>query len=238
MPFPKGSNKNNQKSKGKSQPKSARIQRDQQHKGKKRGGKLNPEPPKRVKMSVATEVEGLTDKNRRIYLATAFVYRYKEPARSDWEPYVKELVKEVQCDRRTVISLWEDIVETKDIEYAVEAEARSGRPPKLSPDNPGLMAAAAAINMGVSPQQATELCNAVNDQRMEKPVTICRNTMVRTLKKYTTVLCQSVLHRKTGSRDEESAWAKARVASCTRVLVLRVSIILVIFTHMNQKKLI
>ena len=150
-------------------------------------------------MSIATDINGLTDKNRRIYIAMAFVYRYKEPERREWEPHVKELVKEIQCDRRTVLTVWEDLLETMDVEDAADAVPRSGRPPKLSPDNPGLIAAAAAINMGVSPQQATELCNAVNDQRMEKPVTICRNTMVRTLKKYTTVLCQSVLHHKTGS---------------------------------------
>ena len=83
MVFHNGSYRDNKKSKGSSLPKSARIERDRERQGSKRGGRPAAEAPKRVKMSIATDITGLTDKNRCIYLAMAFVYRYKEPERSE-----------------------------------------------------------------------------------------------------------------------------------------------------------
>ena len=40
---------------------------------------------------------------------------------------MQELVKQVQCDRRTVVTVWEDLLETMDVEDAAEAVQRSGR---------------------------------------------------------------------------------------------------------------
>lgn len=212
------------KDKGTRASKTERMERDRRRNGSHRHGSDDDVSagarPKRQKKLEKMEDKlktihyEVTTLQRRHYIACAYIYRYKEPQEDDWYPHVAELAKELKCDKRTVSGVWETLVDTCSVEAAASALERSGRPSKLPPDNPGLVAAAAAINIGVSPQQATYVCNAINEQRMEKPTTICKNTLVATLKRHTNVVCSSVLRRKSGKRDTESEWAKARKARC------------------------
>ena len=90
----------------------------------------------------------------------------------------------------------------------------AGQKCKLEPDNPGLIAGAAALNGSTSPKMATEICNAVNQikfpEKFEEKYKICRNTFMNTLETYTDYDCRAVLRRKTGKKDPSSDWAVAR----------------------------
>jgi hypothetical protein len=91
-----------------------------------------------------------------------------------------------------------------------------GRKPKLEKDNAGIIAGVAALNGSASPKMATEICNAVNPPELK----ICRNTFMRTIEAYEYTDCESVaiLRRKTGSKDPDSDWAKARVVFASQLL--------------------
>lgn len=86
---------------------------------------------------------------------------------------------------------------------------------KLAPDNKGLIAAAIALNIGVPVSVVVEICNA---QNKAEEIKITRNTLMDTLKKYTDVKVLSTLRRNTGSKDAESAWAKARAVFAEQLL--------------------
>lgn len=92
----------------------------------------------------------------------------------------------------------------------------AGRPRKLKLDNPGLVAAALALNIGANPVMATAICNAVNGREGYEP--ICRNTLISTLKEYTNVDISATGRNKTGSHDEKGAWAIARKVFAQQVL--------------------
>ena len=79
------------------------------------------------------------------------------------------------------------LVDTQDFAAAVTEKEHVGRPNKLGPTYPGLVTAAQAMNLGVFPMQATVLCNMINSREMATPVRICKNTLLATLKKCTTV---------------------------------------------------
>ena len=83
----------------------------------------------------------------------------------------------------------------------------AGRVAKLEVDNKGLLAAALAINVGASTQQATEICNM---QNKDIGLTVSRNTLMKTIAEYTHVDVSAVHHRKTGIKDSNSDWAVAR----------------------------
>lgn len=214
MPYKARSFRQNNKDKGLSEGKRGRVERDQQNQRSKEKNKE--QSPKRMKMEdiIAEGYLGHTTYHRRVYIALAYILRFKEPTENEWGPCIQEMTKELKCDKRTVARVWESLVDTQDVESAVEASYRCGRPGKIQRNNPGLVAAAAALNLGVSPQQATIVCNAINERRMDKAVTICKNTLLATLNRHTKVMCNSVLRRKTGNRDVESKWAKARLARC------------------------
>jgi hypothetical protein len=89
-----------------------------------------------------------------------------------------------------------------------------GRKPKLAEDNAGLIAGVAALNGSASPKMATEICNAQNPPELR----VCRNTFMNTIKIYTDYESVAILRRKTGSKDPESDWAKARVTIATQML--------------------
>ena len=220
MPFGRGGRVAAKKNKGK---KSTRVASDQERSGSHRLG--NHRPAKQVKMS-QREDAGLISvslEQIRSYIAGSYIFRYKEPEIIDWSEHAKELSAEIGVDARTVYSVFHMLKETRDFTEATTMADRSGRPSKLESDNPGLVAAACALNMGVSPNQAVHVCNSVNKNKFEKnangreeeaPVTISKWTLLRTLRKYTKVFHQRVLRRKTGSRDVESNWAKARLQRC------------------------
>ena len=65
---------------------------------------------------------------------------------------------------------------------------------------------------------ATEICNDINKNRNNDKVTVCRNTLIDTLKAYTDVDICATLRRKTGKKDITSAWAVARKAFAEQML--------------------
>jgi hypothetical protein len=92
----------------------------------------------------------------------------------------------------------------------------AGRPRKLKRDNAGLIAAAAALNNGTPPKLAVDICNTVNEKKYPaeyhgKNMKISRNTLLATLEAYTDFRQEAIPRRKTGRKDTESDWAKARV---------------------------
>jgi hypothetical protein len=88
----------------------------------------------------------------------------------------------------------------------------AGRKMKLRADNEGLIAAAASLNGGTSPKMALEICNLKNPGNP-----ICLNTLKATLKGYTDSDIRAIPRRKTGKKDKESPWAKARLAIATQM---------------------
>ena len=90
---------------------------------------------------------------------------------------------------------------------AAKRQKGSGRKMKLSADNEGLVAAAAALNAGTPIPMAVEICNSRNAVELK----VCRNTLLSSLKKYTDHDIRTIPRRKTGKKDKESEWAKARL---------------------------
>jgi hypothetical protein len=107
-------------------------------------------------------------KQHKLYIAIAFVVQYKHPPQTEWDNCAAELAEETEMDVRSIKSIFHSMNEHKNIEVAVQEREKSGRPPKLTKDNAGLVAAAAALNSGVSPQQAVYVCNAVNKKEFDK----------------------------------------------------------------------
>ena len=200
--------------------KTTRMEEDRKRKGSNRKG---PDDGPKRRMNTSRLEQGLipvTIEQTKAYIAGAYIWRYNEPLEEDWIEYSKQFGAEISVDPRSIRAVWAILKDTNDFECATVSQYRSGRPTKLKKDNKGLIQAVAALNMGVSPEQAM-LCNVVNASMSpegDTPVTVCRNTLMATIKQHTTVLCQRVLPRKTGSRDAISEWAKARLMQCKMTL--------------------
>jgi hypothetical protein len=150
----------------------------------------------------------------RTYIYLAYVNRFKEPATPEWADIIPILAKETGMDPRSIKAVFQKCLDGN-ANPALQAKG-SGRPCKLRSDNPGLVAAALALNIGASPVMATAICNAVNDH--EGYASICRNTLIRTLKEYTNVDVSATGRMKTGSHDEKGDWAIARKVFAQQVL--------------------
>jgi len=82
-----------------------------------------------------------------------------------------------------------------------------------------------ALNFGVPPAMAANLCNQTNrkefkgtEEQFKKEMYACKNTIINTIKAYTDVDYRAIPRRKTGSKQKESAWAIARSAFCKQLL--------------------
>ena len=180
MPFGKGKKGTQQFHKRDSR-KGSRVMKDRQHDGAKRGSPGTTERHQKSRKVAERAGRGLiamSTEQTRAYIAGAYVYRYQMPAEEEWKEHIVEMAKEIGCDARLVRSVWTVVVDTYDFDVATRALPRSGRPTKLPPTNVGLIAAAGALNNGVSPAQATHICNTYNE-RNGCHVTICKNTLSR-----------------------------------------------------------
>ena len=155
----------------------------------------------------------VSEEHIRTYVTVAYVLRFNEPLQEEWNGIAAVLARELECDKRTVLTVFERIYEEGDAEAGIKAVERSGRPRKLPPNNPGLAAAGMALNSNLSVSIATEICNKTNEKAGIEPVS--SDTVIRNLREYTVVLKERVLRRKTGKKDVDSDWAKARVARVT-----------------------
>jgi hypothetical protein len=138
--------------------KSLHIAQDRKRKAEKHKSPIS----KKEKRSLDHDMIAISQKQRKLYIATAFVLRYKHPPQLEWDDCALILARETEMDVRTIKSTFQAIDMHKNVDIALQEREKSGRPPKLTKDNAGLVAAAAALNLGVSPQQAVYVCNAVN----------------------------------------------------------------------------
>ena len=61
-----------------------------------------------ILVSVSTE-------QRRMYIARSYVFRYDEPAESEWGEHAKEIAEECGlANERTVISVWQTLIDCHD----------------------------------------------------------------------------------------------------------------------------
>jgi hypothetical protein len=156
----------------------------------------------------------VTEEQRRTYVYVAYVLKYKQP--SDSEELISvaaEIAKDVQMNTTVVHRMLRRA--QNDADAIIKRKPGSGRASKLTQENEGLTAAALALNCGTTPRLAADICNAVNKKKMGDEFidgvhTISRNTLIRTLRKYTDVYSHAILRRKTGSRNPGSDWAVAR----------------------------
>jgi hypothetical protein len=140
------------------------------------------------------------------------VREFHSPPKSDWKPIVTVLKKRLGVARKSIQRVFKGC---RDGSANPEKKQKGGgRKPKLAEDNAGLIAGVAALNGSASPKMATKICNAANPPELR----ICRNTFMRTIKAYTDCESVAILRRKTGSKDPESDWAKARVIIATQML--------------------
>ena len=159
----------------------------------------------------------LTEQMIRCKIIVDYALRYREPSKEAWPSIIKDLAAELPTgsSEETIRQLFTELSQG---EVRIDRREGSGRKRKLGPDNPGLAAAALALNSGVSWQMATDICNQTNKRLSTNPdeevLTVSRSTLTETIKRYTDVKEQAILRRKTGRRDTESDWAKARVVRC------------------------
>jgi ERCC4-related helicase len=62
-----------------------------------------------------------------------------------------------------------------------------------------------------------EICNTTNAQDGHPELKVSKNTFMRTIKVSADCKSVSILHRKTRSKDRESAWAKAQIVFATHL---------------------
>ena len=102
--------------------------------------------------------------------------------------------------------------------YAKKNQKGGGCRHKLPEDNEGMIAGAAALNGSASPSMATEILSTVNKATYpDQNLKICCNTFMWMLRAYIDFEDVAILRQKTGSKDPESDWAKARVVIATQM---------------------
>lgn len=205
---------------GKNKARKVRSERDgKDARAKKNGNSLalvSPPVAKRRKTQQELLDEGkipISEEQLRIYCFICYQYRFDEPEENDWGSCASTIYKEVGCSVNTVKRVFKE-VRDGNLDKALKRKEGSGAKRKLACDNPGLVAAAMALNVGVPPSLATEICNANNVtaglvDAKGLPLTVCRNTLMDTLYAYTDVQQCAILRRKTGSKDPNSDWARA-----------------------------
>jgi hypothetical protein len=148
----------------------------------------------------------------RVAIKVAYVLEFDSPDESEWKPVVTLLRKRWGVSRRLIQKVFKGC--RAGSANPEKRQKGGGRKPKLEKDNAGLIAGVAALNGSASPKMATEICNAVNPPELK----VCRNTFMRTIEAYTDCESVAILRRKTGSKDPESDWAKARVVIANQML--------------------
>ena len=115
------------------------------------------------------EEQGLLELNEemiRTYVAVCYIARFDEPPKEEWREIIAEIHKEVPAKKSTIQGIFERLADDRTtLDEVLKRKAGSGRKRKLSPDNPGLCAAAIALNSGISQTMATMTCNQENKRR-------------------------------------------------------------------------
>jgi hypothetical protein len=154
-----------------------------------------------------------SEEELRIYVKVAYIYEFEEPAEKEWSSILTILETRLRgMHKRTIRHVFKSL-QNGDAQQATKRKAGSGRKHKLTAENEGLIAAAAALNSGTSPSMALEICNVMNAPE----IGVCLNTLKSSLSFYTDSDIRAIPRRKTGKKDKESAWAKARLATATQM---------------------
>lgn len=149
-------------------------------------------------------------KQWRTFYLICYQTLFNELDESDWPSIIKQITSEVGGSPRVIRRVFEG-ARRGDLSI-LKQKPGAGWPHKLSADNKGLLSAAMALNVGVAPSLATEICNSVNEkERGNTELNIHRDTLLNTLRGYTDVKKNSILRHKTGSKDPTGAWAWARL---------------------------
>ena len=154
----------------------------------------------------------INEEQFRIYYLICYQCRFDEPAEGDWPECVATIQSEVGGTKETITRVCTFRDAATGDPYCYERKAGTGAKRKLERDNPGLTAAALAMNVGVPPTLAVEICNSVNNNN-NIDISVCRNTLISTLRAYTDVQSCRIQRRKTGSKNLEGDWAVARLTS-------------------------
>jgi hypothetical protein len=85
----------------------------------------------------------------RTYIIVAYTQRFLEPDESDWRGIITTLQKETGLNRESIRAIF---LKCRSGDPEPEKQRKgAGRPRKLKKDNPGLIAAALALNIGAPP---------------------------------------------------------------------------------------
>jgi hypothetical protein len=146
------------------------------------------EEPEPVPVPTLSEREGmgllkLDQEMVRNYVIVAYATRFQEPAEEDWKSIIAILISEgVPTSARTIRQIFKNCQAGN---TSAKQKSGAGRKRKLEPDNVGLAAAARALNGGISPKFATEICNEANRiSQGEDYEPVCRNTLMDAIDQY------------------------------------------------------
>jgi hypothetical protein len=119
----------------------------------------------------------------RAYVIVAFATRFQEPAEEDWKSIIAILISEgVPMDARTIRQIFKNCQAGN---TSAKQKSGAGRKRILQPENEGLAAAAVALNNGISPALATDICNQHNERTQgEDYEPVCRNTLMGAIDEY------------------------------------------------------
>jgi hypothetical protein len=119
-------------------------------------GMLSIEERKGLGMLFATHEEV------RIAIKVSYIIIYNESAESNWASIANDHHARWGIHKKTVTNVFKRM---RDGDQNAEKQRQgAGQNRKLNKDNPGVIAAAAALNNGTPPKLAVYICNAVNER--------------------------------------------------------------------------
>jgi hypothetical protein len=160
-------------------------------------------------------IDYVTQKEVRIAIKVAYIREFHSPDEEEWKKIVTNLQNRYGLSRKVIKRVF--IMCRDGVANPEKQKVGAGRKAKLGHDNVGLIAGAAALNGSASPSMARDICNATNAQDGHPELKVSKNTFMQTIKASTDCESVSILRRKTGSKDPESAWAKARMVFATQL---------------------
>jgi hypothetical protein len=143
----------------------------------------------------------------RIYIEMAYTVQLSEPPENEWGNIAPTLSSKMGVRPATIIAVFKKCQSGKP--NPEKQKPGAGCIAKLTADNKGRVAAALVIITGGLVQQATNMCNWQNAAD-SFDVTVTRNTLMNSLRRFADVDISTVDCRKTGSKDPNGAWAVAR----------------------------
>ena len=140
-------------------------------------------------------------------------YRYvEESTKTQQATIAKDIAAQLQCDERTVADVMMKIAEDSPPE---KRRAGAGRPGRIRPGTDAADRLLGGLLAGFGARQTANLVSAVVD---DGGVQVHKSVVIRTAKSAFGLVVGKRKICKTGSRDELSKWALARLAICEQFL--------------------